>query len=192
MKQNASDLSPQYALLGFLYLGPMHGYDLHRSLEANLREVWRISQSQTYNILKRLHKEGLIQSNHQPQEKRPDRQILSLTEAGQECVEKWLYTPTQASARALRVELLTRLFFASQLNDDICSRLIQEQAVSTANDIEALNRRLINVPPHQAINRLGLDLRIHQLSVMLDWLTSCEATLLSPYPPTYRNQIPKK
>lgn len=180
MNQNASDLSPQYALMGFLYLGPMHGYDLHRSVESNLREVWRISQSQAYNILRRLQKEGLIQSNQQPQEKRPDRQMLSLTEAGHLCIDKWLYTPTPASARALRVDLLTRLFFASQLDDDVCSRLIQEQALATVKDIEALNHRLLNVPSHQTINLLGLELRIRQLSVMLDWLTSCEDKLIAP------------
>ena len=48
------------ALLGYLYGGPSHGYDLHRRVMADLGEVWHLSQSQAYSILKRLEKQGEI------------------------------------------------------------------------------------------------------------------------------------
>lgn len=175
----ASEISPQYALLGFLYFQPMHGYDLHKQLEANLRELWRISQSQAYAILKRLERDGWIVATSQPQEKRPDRACYSLTALGKACFESWLYQPTPSSARAIRVEFLTRLFFASQMGEDIPSRLMQEQAAMTRRSLGQLQTRLKDLPPDQTINRLGLELRLRQLIATLEWLDSCELNLLS-------------
>jgi DNA-binding PadR family transcriptional regulator len=177
---SASELSPQYALLGFLYFQPRHGYDLHKLLVTNLRELWRISQSQAYTILKRLEREGWISSRPQLQEKRPDRALLSLTELGKNSFEIWLYAPTQGSARAIRVEFLTRLFFASQIGEDACSRLLQEQEAATRRDLARLQKRLAEIPSGQAFNRLGLELRIRQLVTTLEWLDSCEQSLFSP------------
>lgn len=171
-----SDLSPHFALMGFLYLRSMHGYDLHKQLEANLREVWRISQSQAYAILKRLEREGWVRAEHQPQEKRPERSCFSLTPDGRARFEAWLYGPTPSSARALRVELLTRLFFAASTQAGLAPRLLHEQAVYSRAGLEALRRRLDNIPPDQLYNRLSLELRIRQLITLLDWMETCELT----------------
>jgi DNA-binding PadR family transcriptional regulator len=175
---HVSELSPEFALLGFLYLEPLHGYQLHRRLEANLREVWRIPQNQAYNILKRLEKEGLI---------RPDRAeapdprapvLFTLTGAGRAAFERWLFTPTPCSARALRVEFLTRLFFASHMGEDLASRLMQDQDAAVQAAIARLGERLAAVPPDQVFNRLSLDLRIRQLNTLRTWLQASEATLV--------------
>jgi PadR family transcriptional regulator AphA len=165
-----SGLSPKYALLGFLYIRPMHGYDLHKHLETDLSEVWRIGQSQAYNILKNLERAGWITATLQQQEKRPDRELLTITDLGKTEFETWLYTPTPGSARAIRVEFITRLFFASNLNENLCPRLIQEQADSIRAHLEQLNERLRAVPQVQIFNRMGLDLRIRQLIIVLAWV----------------------
>jgi len=72
-KHYASELSPEYALMGFLYLEAMHGYELHRRLQLHLREVWRIPMNQAYNLLKRMEKEGLIQVEAHPPRRRASR-----------------------------------------------------------------------------------------------------------------------
>lgn len=166
----ASELSPKYAVLGFLYIRPMHGYDLHKNLEAELHELWHISQSQAYNTIKNLEKTGWITATLQQQEKRPDRELLTLTDAGKAEFETWLYAPTPGSARAIRVEFITRLFFASNINENLCSRLIQEQAVAIRSQIELLHQRLDAIPPHQIFNRMGVDLRVRQLITVLTWV----------------------
>jgi PadR family transcriptional regulator AphA len=170
---SASELSPKYALLGFLYIHPMHGYDLHKHLETDLREVWHISQSQAYNILKNLEKDDWITATLQTQAKRPDRELLALTERGKVEFENWLYTPTPGSARAIRVEFITRLFFASNLSENLCSRLIQEQADTIRGDLEKLVKRLSVLPTDQIFNRMGLELRIRQLTSVMEWLENC-------------------
>jgi DNA-binding PadR family transcriptional regulator len=173
----SNDLAPEFALMGFLYFQPQHGYDLHRRLQTNLREVWHISQSQAYNILRRLERQGLIEAIHQAQAKRPDRDCFSLTSTGRERFEAWLRAPTRGTVRAVRVEFLTRLFFAGQISEDFVSRLLQEQAEATRLDVHNLRQRLALLPAGQMINRLGLDLRVRQLSVFLDWLDTCEQQL---------------
>ena len=168
--QASSELSPKYAIMGFLYIRPMHGYDLHKHLQTDLGEVWRISQSQAYNIIKNLEKAGSITTNLQHQDKRPDKELLKLTTDGRAEFEKWLYTPTPGSARALRVEFITRLFFASNLSENLYLKLFQEQADSIRCSLDDLHKRLSTIPPAQVFNRMGIELRISQLGAILDWV----------------------
>lgn len=170
------ELSPKFPVLGLLYFQPMHGYDLHRKLEADLHEIWRFSQSQVYALLKRLEAEGLIQSNREIQEKRPDRTTLFLTESGKNAFLSWLNTPTQPSSRAIRMEFLTRIFFASQIGDDDISRIIKEQSRATQNDLQRMQERYDAMTHEEVFSRLGLELRMRQIISILDWLESCELT----------------
>jgi len=153
----------------------MHGYDLHKHLEADLCEVWHISQSQAYNILKLLEKDGWISITVEKQEKGPDRSVLALTPAGQAGFEHWLYTPSPGNAQAIRVDFITRLYFASQIDANLCSRLIQEQALAIQNRLDQLEQRLAALPARQVYNRLGLQLRIRQLATISAWLEECHA-----------------
>ncbi len=164
--------------MGFLNLQPMHGYDLHRQLEENLGEVWRISLSQVYNILKRLEKEGQVASTSLPQEKHPARACFSLTAEGMACYETWLLAPTPGSAHALRVEFLTRLFFAGRVSANLGERLVQEQVEKTRADILRLQKHYDEISSEQGFNRLGVDLRIRQMKAILDWIQACHATLV--------------
>jgi DNA-binding PadR family transcriptional regulator len=160
-------------VLGFLYIQPMHGYDLHKHLQTDLHELWHISQSQAYNILKLLEKDGWIYATPQAQEKRPKRALLALTPLGQEAFEHWLYTPSPANAQAVRRDFITRLYFVSHIDPNLSSRLIQEQARSIQCDREALWARLESLPARQVYNRLGLELRIRQLATIENWLAEC-------------------
>src|SRR3972149_8731469 len=58
--KNAGSLSPEFALLGFLYPKPDHGYDLHQKFLKELGYVWHLSQSQAYAIFKRIEQKGYI------------------------------------------------------------------------------------------------------------------------------------
>jgi DNA-binding PadR family transcriptional regulator len=151
----------------------MHGYDLHKHLAADLHEVWHISQSQSYNILRQLEKDGWISSTPQPQEKRPDRALLALTAQGQAEFERWLYTSSPGNAQDIRIAFISRLYFASQIDANLCSRLIQEQVHTVQADLEGLCTRLAALSSDQLYNKLGLDLRIRQMLTILNWLEQC-------------------
>jgi DNA-binding PadR family transcriptional regulator len=169
-----SALSPEYALLGFLQQEAMHGYELHRRLLLHLGQVWHISQSQLYSILKRLEAQGDIAGEVQAQSRLPDRRILQLTEQGHDRFEAWLSAPTGCSVRAIRVEFITRLYFASLRSQEDAMHLIQTQAVVIQQGLQRLQSSDLVTTPEQAFNRLGIELRVQQLRAALDWLRNCE------------------
>ncbi len=176
-RTSVSSLSPEYALLGFLDQRPAHGYELHQRLAAELGQIWRISQSQVYTILNRLEANGLIQGALHEQVKLPARRQFALTDEGRRHFETWLNTPSGSSARAIRVEFASRLYFASERDARLAHRLIDEQAAAVGVGLERLEQTLRELPREQVFNRLGLDLRIRQLASIKDWLRDCHAEL---------------
>jgi DNA-binding PadR family transcriptional regulator len=170
-------LSPEFALLGFLARGPAHGYELHRLLAGQLGQVWHLSLSQTYNILNRLEGQGLIAGEILEGEKLPVRRIFRLTPAGEQRLTAWLNTPSNSSARSIRVEFTTRLYFAYTADPALADRIIAGQIAEVRAGLSRLQRRLDEIPPDQVFNRLGLELRLRQLASILDWLGDCRAAL---------------
>lgn len=112
-KQNrhTGDLSPEFALLGFLIAGPSHGYDVHQRFTTELGQVWHLSQSQAYAILKRLETRGDISAKIVKQEKLPARQLLHITAQGRRRFNEWM-EDVSVNARSIRLEFLARLYFA--------------------------------------------------------------------------------
>ncbi len=173
----ASALSPEYALLGLLTQQPTHGYDLHQRLATDLGHVWHVSLSQVYNILTRLEERGFIAGMVHEQAKLPPRRQFRLTPAGRRHFEAWLHTPTGSSVRAIRVEFITRLYFARARNKRLAVDMIDSQAAETRASVERLQAILAELPFEQTFNRLGLELRIRQLASILDWLAECRTAI---------------
>ena len=173
----ASDISPEYPLLGFLSQSPSHGYDLHRSLEEELQGVWDLSQSQVYNILKRLETNGDVHAEIQEQESAPTRRLLSLTPSGKERFETWLREPTPGSVRALRMEFLARLYFCRLRSAQFAIDMVENQKDGLKQDLQNLRRIYDERPLHGNLSRLSLQLRIRQLHSCLEWLDDCRSSI---------------
>lgn len=163
-------LSPEYALLGLLAHASAHGYELHRRLDAELGQVWHASQSQVYNILNRLEAQGYVCGERLPQEKLPPRRSFELTPAGRQRFETWLRASSGCSVRAIRVEFLTRLYFARILHPEVAGELIAAQQEVVRQGLARLRRTYQATSLDQSFNRLGVDLRIRQLESILGWL----------------------
>jgi DNA-binding PadR family transcriptional regulator len=173
-KRPASNLSPEYPLLGLLAQKPAHGYELHQRLTEEFGHIWHISLSQTYNILKRLEKQGAIAGEDEEQENRPARRFFCLTVEGRQRFEIWLDSTVGCSTRAIRVGFLTRLAFAESLRPELVAGLLERQIVEVQGGIDRLQGGLDTLPVEQTYNRLALQLRVRQLMPMLDWLTECQ------------------
>lgn len=158
------------ALLGLLYGKPGHGYDLHRTVIADLGEVWHLSQSQAYAILKRLESQGDIAAREIQQAKRPARQLLRMTAQGRRRFLKWLETPNGGSTRAIRMEFVTRLYFLRALMPDRVSAAVAQQTGEAALHLARLKETRAALSAEQIYSRMSLDLRIRQLEVVLEWL----------------------
>lgn len=169
--------SPEYALLGFLYQHPDHGYILHQHLLNELGSVWHVSQSQTYAILNRLEAQGYISSTTIEQEKLPPRQLFQITAAGRLRFEQWLGSPSGSSVRAIRVEFITRLYFAKKVFPAMIPAMIEAESFEIDTALTSLEIYQKSIPPEQMFNRLGLELRIQQLQSVRTWLTKCHAAI---------------
>jgi len=79
--------------------------------------------------------------------------------------------------RAIRVEFITRLYFARATSLELAIDLIDAQVVETKAGLERLKTLLDEIPTQYTFNRLGVDLRVRQLASILEWLSHCRATI---------------
>ena len=165
-----SNLSPEFALLGFLTAGPSHGYDLHQRFVTELGQVWHLSQSQAYAILKRLEARGEVTSQIIEQAKLPSRQKLRITAQGRRHFQAWLEGSVGANARSIRLEFLTRLYFTQQDHPERIASIYDAQFNEVRVSIERLESLLTHLPPEQTFNRLSLDLRLRQMKLIQKWM----------------------
>ena len=78
---------------------------------------------------------------------------------------------------AIRVEFATRLFFAYYRDVHLSNDLIQKQVEEVEAGLIRLENSLAELPEEQLFNRLGLELRIRQLSSVIEWLHECRRKL---------------
>jgi DNA-binding PadR family transcriptional regulator len=167
-------LSPEMALLGLLYEAPGHGYDLHRKVVTDLGQVWHLSQSQAYSILKRLEMRGEISMEEVLQEKLPPRQLLHTTELGRRRFLDWLDTPSGGSTRAIRMEFVTRVYFLKMYLPEKLTPAFERQRAEIETHIRRLETIHDDLPVEQIYNRMSLSMRLKQLRLVLEWLDECQ------------------
>ncbi len=172
-------LSPEMALLGLLYKAPGHGYDLHRKVINDLGQVWHLSQSQAYSILKRLEAQGDVLVEEVPQEKLPSRQLLHMTAKGRKRFLDWLEAPSGGSTRAIRMEFVTRVYFLKVYLPEKLAPAFDRQQIEIEVNIRRLEKIYANLPAGQIYNRMSLDMRLKQLRLVLEWLDECRVYLQS-------------
>jgi DNA-binding PadR family transcriptional regulator len=158
------------ALLGFLVAGPSHGYDLHQRFMAALGNVWHLSQSQAYAILKRLEERGDISAHTVDQHKLPARQRLRITSQGRRRFSQWLTGGAASNARGIRLEFLTRLYFSNLYTPEDTAHIYAAQSAEIKRDIGRLEAMLSRIPGEQTYNRLSVDLRLRQMKLIRDWM----------------------
>lgn len=107
----------KYVLLGGLSYQPLTGYQLKQFVDSSTRHFWYAQASQIYRTLDTLEKEGLLTSELQEQEDRPDRRLYHITSTGQTDLQTWLAEP-MAEIAPTKDSLLARLFFSAQLDKE--------------------------------------------------------------------------
>ncbi len=83
-----------HAVLALLSAKPAHGYELKTSFEQAVGDQWGgLNIGHIYQILDRLARDGLIDSQREPQQVKPDRVVHRLTPAGRAELDRWLAEP---------------------------------------------------------------------------------------------------
>jgi PadR family transcriptional regulator, regulatory protein AphA len=89
-------MSLRHALLGYLSLRPLAGYDLKKLVSESVFLPWSGNNNQIYTSLVALHREGLVSLEVVSQESLPPRKVYSLTAEGRGELLRWLRTPPEA------------------------------------------------------------------------------------------------
>lgn len=174
-----SQIVPDETILGLLAANPGHGYQLLECFRdpAQLGEVWHLSTSQLYAVLKRLEKAGFITGQEIPSADAPARVQYRITQRGRKQLEGWLHEPQpSASVRRVRVEFLSRLYIARLLNIPT-QPLVARQKKACQQQLAALITQREAAAP--GVGFLALELVIAQLQAILGWIDRCE---LMPQP----------
>jgi DNA-binding PadR family transcriptional regulator len=169
-----ASITPDETILGLLAAQTRHGYELLECFRnpAQLGEVWNLSTSQLYAVLKRLDQQDLIVGREIRSENAPPRMEYCLTEAGVARLNEWLNdAQPSGSIRRVRVEFLSRLYIARLLNIPTIS-IVKSQKASCHVLRESLIAHRDQSAP--GVGYLAVELVIAQLDAVLKWIDRCE------------------
>ncbi len=118
-------MSLRYAILGFLSMRPLSGYDIKRQFNESVRHFWSADQAAIYRTLADLETNALVAHERVEQQTRPDRKVYHITPAGVTSFDAWLTLPAPPVVR--REPLLLKLFFASRMSAGDVAGLLQAE-----------------------------------------------------------------
>lgn len=173
----ANILSPEHLILGLLKLAPAHGYELQQRITRDLGQLWHLHFNQIYGILHRLEAEGKVAGVLEKGNNAPTRRRYNVTFIGERDFDAWLHTPTVSSVRIIRIEFITRLYFARQACPELVDQILAEQVAATRQSLTQQQAVLAAMNDDQAFNRLGVALRIRTLAGVIEWLGDCREAL---------------
>jgi DNA-binding PadR family transcriptional regulator len=107
-------MSLRDAVLAALLEGEYSGYDLAKSFDASVANFWMATPQQLYRELDRLAEQGLIQARVVHQERRPNKRVYSLTEAGHDAIQQ--FTSRAPKPCVIRDELAVKVLAADAGN----------------------------------------------------------------------------
>jgi DNA-binding PadR family transcriptional regulator len=128
-----------HAVLALLAAKPAHGYELKGSFEQAVGEQWGgLNIGHVYQILDRLARDGLIESERQAQPIKPDRVVHHLTQAGREELDRWLNSPSQRT-RGYRDDFFLKVMAAARAGDEqTLARVISHQRTHLLRELHSL------------------------------------------------------
>lgn len=133
-------VSLRAAILGFLRLEPTSGYMLRKRFEGSVGSFWSVTQSQIYRELHALERGGLVKSEREPGDGKPDRLVYALTRKGRAELDAWLRAPVEPLT--LRHPLLLKFVFAADLEPEALDEVLAGYRESLAATRETYTARL--------------------------------------------------
>lgn len=164
----------RYALLGWLSVKPMSGYDVKRLTEENLGFFWGGSFGQIYPILHEMAEVGLVTVHEEKRGSYPARKVYTITEAGRAELTEWLSDPS--FEESFRSELLLKLFFSSEVGPDLAIEKVKkarDESKQLLQQYQGIEEQLKNSSdPGQVYFWLTLDMGRRVEQAVLEWSQS--------------------
>lgn len=161
----------EYALLGFLVEGPCHGYDLHKRLTDpnGIGMIWGVKIANMYAQLEKLARKGYLSGKIQTSDQRPARTEYSLTSAGKEEFERWLFQLVE-HPRDFRHEFMARIYFLSLYQPAMLDDLVDRQLKVCRHWLSNTRDKEDALSQPGSFSQLTYHFRVSQIQSMIDWL----------------------
>lgn len=86
-------MSTKTLVLILLRVKPMTGYELAQNTKISVDPLWSATHSQIYGALRKLERDGLVESTTEVRGERMEKQVYHLTAAGEAAFQSWLTEP---------------------------------------------------------------------------------------------------
>jgi DNA-binding PadR family transcriptional regulator len=128
----------RHALMAALLEGEASGYDLAKGFDASVANFWPATPQQLYRELDRMAADGLVSARLVRQEKRPDKRLFSLTDAGEQALHGFTASPPRPGV--IRDELLIQVQAVDTGDEAAVRRALEERMVRAATKIARYER----------------------------------------------------
>jgi len=131
----------ELAILGLLKERPMHGYQLSRELGESLGGFWRVSYGSLYPSLRRLEREGAVESVPGDERAARRKNVYRITEKGEKVFFELLQeAPHDNSTEDTRFRV--RLAFFKYLPPETRIRLLERRRASLEDRLSSIKDSL--------------------------------------------------
>jgi DNA-binding PadR family transcriptional regulator len=147
----------ELAILGLLKERAMHGYQLSKRLADTLGAFWKVSYGSLYPALKRLEREGAVESVFPRDEVGRRKNVYRITEKGESMFYELLQEAGQESWEDNRFRV--RLAFFKYLKPETRLRLLEKRRAYLEDRLSEIKTSLRNV--RERIDNYTLSLMEH-------------------------------
>lgn len=133
------------AILAALLEGESSGYDLAKEFHASVANFWTATPQQLYRELEKMADQGLVAARVVAQQRRPNKRLFSLTDAGRAALRD--YTARTPKPTAVRDELLVQVQAVEAGDADAVRAAIRDRlgvAETKLKRYERLRERLLD------------------------------------------------
>ena len=133
--------------LGMLAFGDASGYEIKKEFEQGpLRHFLDASFGSIYPALTRMTEEGLLACRTEPQDKRPDKKVYSLTGAGWRALDSAIAQPVGPDK--IKSDFSFAMLFAERMQRGRVRTLIDEQIAFVHRDLREIEA--LDIPADKA------------------------------------------
>lgn len=163
----------EYAILGWLAVRPMSGYDLKHQIDGSIAFFWNEGFSTIYPALKRLSEANLISEVVTDDDGHPSRRVWKTTALGNRELSQWVsqpYSPTHT-----RNELLLKVFFGAFVERDVVRAQVESYRAEHVRLLQQLEEICQQVRARQATDdgavyrRMTSDLGLKVFRATIAW-----------------------
>ncbi|MFH8758235.1 PadR family transcriptional regulator [Streptomyces atroolivaceus] len=116
----------RHAVLAALLEGEASGYDLAKSFDASIANFWMATPQQLYRELAGMEAAGLLSGRVVEQERRPNKRLFALTEAGLTALREFGAEPPRPGT--VRDELMVKVQAMDEVGPDVVRDFVEERA----------------------------------------------------------------